>query len=555
MGMNWYGDPGYTAGYQGGWPDQGYGSGYGSSMTSEQQDLLQQMYDAGNGIKLKELEQQFQLGQDQINNSYKEALLRSGDTRAATEEAREYHRGQLAQMKDEMERIGIPDMLIRKYTAEKNYEIASGELGLKRDMFAQSVEQFAKQFGLNEAEVTGFYSGNPTLARQAQEAADARSAGQLTGYFGGAPTLARQQFEADAAERDRRFGLDVAKYGTDLASQPDTYFQARRFQANDLPRLLGQTPGDQAGVPEAPTSQVGQMGTLLSQGYPASTVPVPYQPIPGPVLDPSLGTAPGGAGPIEGPPGGTATPLDTNSAYYRQLQEGIASGQITQQQAAEYWAAATNPQGQAPPPGTAPYQPGGGAVEPGGGGYFTGTKPNLGGGETGTGALIGGTPDQQQYHISSGSSYGGPSVGYARPTANAGAAPYGGPSMSTRGTGYGYPRQGYPGSPGAPPGRTSWGPQQQAAPDPRIKQIAAIAKAVPPSPYDGLDEQDAASLRLMEQVYKRGGRNIQGGTLESMSKANTGFLGSAGRLLGYDPNDLTHEYQAYRPAQSSGLLG
>src|SRR5205085_9256996 len=90
--------------------------------------------------------------------------------------------------------------------------------------------------------------------------------------------------------------------------------------------------------------------------------------------------------------------------------------------------------------------------------------------------------------------------------------------------------------------------------DRRQKQIAAIAKASPPSVYDGLNESDAATLKLLESVYKRGGQGIAGGELERMGTAQRGFLASAGNLLGYDPADLERSYKGYRPAQDSGRL-
>jgi len=90
--------------------------------------------------------------------------------------------------------------------------------------------------------------------------------------------------------------------------------------------------------------------------------------------------------------------------------------------------------------------------------------------------------------------------------------------------------------------------------DPRQKQLAQIAKASPPSPFDGLNETDQATLKLIESVYKRGGQGIQGGELERMGKAQTGFMSSAGKLLGFDPEDLYQTYKAYRPAQASASL-
>jgi hypothetical protein len=97
-------------------------------------------------------------------------------------------------------------------------------------------------------------------------------------------------------------------------------------------------------------------------------------------------------------------------------------------------------------------------------------------------------------------------------------------------------------------------PSNYGAADPREKQISQIAKASPPSPYDGLNESDQATLRLMESIYKRGGQGVAGGELERMGTAQRGFMSSAGKLLGYDPEDFTRSYQQYRPAQASASL-
>jgi hypothetical protein len=90
--------------------------------------------------------------------------------------------------------------------------------------------------------------------------------------------------------------------------------------------------------------------------------------------------------------------------------------------------------------------------------------------------------------------------------------------------------------------------------DPRTKQVAQIAKASPPSVYDGLNEQDQNTLKLMESIYKRGGQGVAGGELERMGTAQKGFMSSAGRLLGYDPEDFQRQYQMYRPSQGSSAL-
>lgn len=344
------------------------------SISAAQMAALSGMYENAGALQLQEIEQRYKLGKAQIAGSYKIAQLESKDKRAGIEETREYHRGTLEQARQEMERIGIPEMEIKRFVADKNYEIAQGELAYKREALEEERRQYEKTYGLTEAGVTGMFGGQKTLEARMREAEEARLLGGLTGTYGGQDTLARQELLGTQAEQARRYGLDVAKYGSDLANQPDRYFQARRFRAMEAPRLLGQdTSGGQFGG--QPVPQMQTMGALLSGRDPAAA-------------------------------------------------------------------------------------------------------------------------------------YGGPS----------GAAP-----------------------PGAPQ-------------DERSKQIAQIAKASPPSPYDGLDDGDAATLRLMESVYKRGGQGIPGGELERMGTAQRGFLASAGSLLGFDPNDLEQQYKAYRPAQGAANL-
>lgn len=105
-------------------------------------------------------------------------------------------------------------------------------------------------------------------------------------------------------------------------------------------------------------------------------------------------------------------------------------------------------------------------------------------------------------------------------------------------------------------GQMDAGPDQvMGTADDRPKQIAQIAKASPPSPYDGMDEQDAATLRLIESVYKKGGRQAPRGSLERVVAAGReGVFKSGGTFLGYDPAEYAAEYNAYRPTQGQANL-
>jgi FtsZ-binding cell division protein ZapB len=329
-----------------------------------QMSALASMYENAGALQAQQIGNAYKLGNAQIKNAYKIAQMESKDRRFATEVTREWYRGQLEQARQEMERIGIPQMEINKFVAEKNYEIALNELQYKREALAQEGEQFGKQYQ-----------------------------------------------------------LDVAKYGSELASQPDRYFQARRFQALDAPRLLGQDTSAMLAPNGAPMPQIQTMGALMAG----------------------------------------QDPYAAQNRYA--LQEGQQAGQLPPGYATEQYEAGPYQAGQAaPPPGAAP----------------------------------------GQYSVS----------------------PYGG---------------------------TSGTPEQQQVDD-RQKQIAQIAKASPPSPYDGLNDQDAATLRLMEQVYKKGGRALPGGELERLGATGRGFLKSAGALLGHDYGDLEQEYLSYRPTQGASWM-
>lgn len=466
------------------------------SISAAQMAALTGMYENAGSLQKREIEQRYKLGKDQISNSYKIAQMESKDRRAGIEATREYQRGQLAQAIAEMERVDIPRMEIERYAAEKNYEIAQGELTYKREAlaedrrqyeqtFAEQARQFEKTYGLQEGALTGYLGGRPTLERQQFEEGIRQwekeyglQEGQLTGYLNGLPTLEREQwlaahglaeaahrlaeaevtgtyqgqdtlerqrFLGDEAERQRRYALDVAQYGTELASQPDRYFQARRFAALDAPRLLGQDTSGVAGPAGGPTPQLQTMGALLS--------------------------------------GGGDARLGPGSAY-------------------------------------------GG---PAGGSPMLGADPNLA-----PGSAYGVNPDAGRVYAGGASGFGeGGGGGGGGDAALAPGSAYGGPSAAGAGGG---------------------GMMYAGGADERYKQIAQIAKAAPPSPYDGLDEQDTAALKLMESVYKRGGQGIAGGELERMGTSGRAFLGSAGRLLGYDPEQLQHEYLSYRPTQGSSAL-
>lgn len=340
-------------------------------------------------IELERIRKEYKLGREDIENRFRIASMESGDRRARIEFEREAMREELALAREEMERIGIPTLELEREIAATNREIALGELAYKNATLEEEKRQFNEEMGFDRekfAEDTRRFGLEYALAEA-----------EASGYLNGAPTLERERFLGDQAERDRRFQFDVSQFGAQLSATPDTYWQAQRFQANDLPRLLGQ---QVASTPMygGPTPQISTLGARLGAAMPGATV------------------------------------------------------------GAQPWAATT-----------------------------TGSVPGV--------------------------AQGGP--------VNApGTDPTGG------------------GMPG---------------PDERAKQLAAIARAAPPSPYDGLSEQDAAALRLIETVYKKGGQGVNGADYERLrASGRLGYLQSAGKLLGYDPKEFEAQNLAYRAVQGSG---
>jgi hypothetical protein len=638
------------------------------------------MYESGTQARALEIKNQFKLGREQLANQYKIALLQSGDQRAQIEATREYQRGQLEHARQELERLNIPQMEINKFVAESNAEIAKGELSVKQMLaqgqlgdwlsqargreadaaYKQGVLQQQRdemlQMGIPKVMVdrfvaesqAAFQRGELGLRQEEMERigipkmlTDRYSAEAQAAYQQGQLGLTAQQQQQQAIEQQRRYALDVAKYGTELASTPDRYFQAQQFAAQ-APRLLGLQAG--AGPEGGPTPGINQMGSLLAQatqgiGNQATPYQMPSFPTMPGYTDPGRGQMPG----FPTMPGYTPPPLGALPAFPGQQPSAPGAGDPFAPPGApgpgndgqgpgtdygrgyvgnpvpggggfsEGGGGAGRPQNELydPTGGLARYAQAGGA---GGGaqttGYYDPTGQYGGGGG---GQMIGGG-DQADLARQSGMQYGGggqaaggfPNIdpvtggstlpggamtntggGGGRLRYPTGTGTYGGPSAGARPT--------YAGGAPAPnlsvldPGEQSRyrqivarraqlqaagepdvsaedqaelaryearmrAPSGYGAGDPREKQVAAIAKASPPSPYDGLNEQDQSTLKLLESVYKRGGQGIQGGEMERMGTAQRGFMASAGRLLGFDPDDLTRTYQQYRPAQGSSSL-
>lgn len=496
-------------------------------------DALARMYDSAGALQAKQIGNQYKLGKEEIKARLKIAAQSSKDTRYGIEMERDAARERVEQARAEMERIGIPQMEINRFVAESNAEIAKAELGLKREIFLEESglkrAQLAKdvremeEVGIPRVDIeryvaqsqaTGYVPqlgatrGQLTAQQEARlgqiQARDAqlKAAGQPgigaespaseqemyqlldmqsglaqnpeTGTGPGAPGGAGQQRTLEGQELDRRYGLDVAKFGAELASTPDTYFQARRFQGVDVPRLMGGAGAATSEPMGGPTPGVATMGAYLSGQDPYGQAGAGGGPYPS-YLDPRQRAQ------------FDAMPPDQRAQY---LAQGTDSGGENMRYAL----------------GT-PY--GGSKAAPTGGIYNPATDPTPGGGAWAQGGGAG---------MEAGPYQAGPAgVGVGQGNEN----------LGMPGTGY----------------------------DDRYKQVQQIAKTSPPSPYDGLNESDTATLRLMESIYKKGGQSVAGGEYERLgASGRLGYMKSAGRLLGYDPAEFEATYKAYRPAQGDARL-
>ncbi|HEX6786964.1 MAG TPA: hypothetical protein VF076_07185 [Acidimicrobiales bacterium] len=507
--------------------------------------------------------------------------------------------------------------------------VINGQPTLAYQQFQSQREELARRFGLSEQEFA-----QSTLEQDRRFGLDV---GQQTGYVNGAPTLAREQFGQTQLEQARRYGLDVAQFGAQLASTPDTYYQSQRFNAVDLPMLLGMAAGQ---MPEGgPTPGIATMGQYLGPGMPAAPGAPPQGPAAGSPLSPQeqsrldqivaqrqqlalagqgdVGpqdlaelqryqarggqptSVPGAPAPA---PGAAASPLSpqeqarAQAISDRRVQiQQTGAGDVSPDDAAELARYQARGWGSAPQTDDL-----GNPIQPRAGGdafwdQYTGPSPyggGFGGGgpfQGGGGAGAGGGPIDQYGNPIGGGRGGDQAVGIEPWQMGGGAAalkqrggswtlgPGGqwvpvdtsGPVTNAATTSSGPYPQSYGGS-SPQPYRTpayggSGGYTRQIVPqgggygapaqDPRTRQISQVAKAVPPSPYQGLSPTDASALHLMENIYRQGGQSLDPGAYSRLkAQGRTGFLSSAGKLLGYSPQDLDAQFQAYRPAQGSSAL-
>lgn len=470
-------------------------------MTSPSYDsgALAAMYDSAGALQLKEIEQRYKLGKSDIAARLKIASQQSKDTRYGIDAQRDTAREQIAQARAEMEQIGVPRMLIDKFVAEKNYEVAQAELTLKRDMFVEETAQAKaklqldreqmERVGIPQMEINKYVAEQNARIQQAQQ----------TGYFNGAATLDRQKFQSDADYQRAQLAQSAREFQTTASGymqQQGTLAQDQRLRyeqikmADQQGTASAEDRAELAGYEDILSGRAGGQGQRTLQG---EELDRQYQ------LD------------VQRFGADEAERLRAENERQRRyaldvskLGADLASTPDTYFQARRFQGvdvprllggagAATQDVQGGPTPGVATM-----------GAYLSGQDPYGGG---------------------AASVYGGPSVGASV-----------GPQ--------GYAQQPAPS-----------GPSPYPSDDPRQKQLAQIAKASPPSPYDGLNEQDASTLKLMESIYKKGGQGIAGGEYERLkASGRLGFLQSAGKMLGYSPSDLESQYQGYRPSQGSASL-
>lgn len=519
-------------------------------------ERLTGMYRDQGALQAQQIAQRYRLDKASLAQDMRIASLNSGDRRAAIEQAREDSRGRLEQARQEMLQMGIPRLQLDQFVAQGNQAIAEGELQVRQ--YAAQGDVAYKQGQLQQQRDEMLQMGIPRLQvdRFVAESNAAIAQGQLglsrdqmlqigipemltnrysaeaqAAYQQGQLGLQQQSQQQTGIEQQRRYALDVARYQQEQMSQPDRYFQAARFGSMVAPRLLGLqgTAGPQGG----PTPGVSQMGDLLGQALsgmgPQQAAPwqMPNFPTmpgynPGPLSQiPNMPTMPAYAPPPLGAmpnfPSGGFDPVNMPNAPWAYPTTPTGGMPALGQGTSQAMQAQGQGQGQGQPTADMMYAGGGGGYDEGGNTAYGGGGQPVATQDTPFGYPSGVGPS------GGGSTYGGPSAGSAP-----GYAPYGPAQMG---------------------GGSTYGTQ-----DPRVKQLGAVSRASPPSPYDGLNDQDQATLRLMESIYRQGGRAIAGGEMERLGGAEQGFMKSAGNLLAYDYNDLQHEYQAYRPAQGDARL-
>ena len=96
--------------------------------------------------------------------------------------------------------------------------------------YAQANDQFNKNYGLQQAGVTGTYNGQDTLAKTTTAQQLALQQAGVTGNYNGQATFAKQQADLAAVQFERQFGLSVGQAIGNYEGNPTLAAQAQRIQ-------------------------------------------------------------------------------------------------------------------------------------------------------------------------------------------------------------------------------------------------------------------------------------------------------------------------------------
>lgn len=390
-----------------------------------------------------------------------------------------------------------------------------------------------QQFGLQQGALTGMYQGAPTLANQQFQA-------NTTGYLNGAPTLAREQWEVgqtgylngSPTMQRQQLAANTALQGAQLGASlqgPENWAQyintANAIQGSPVSALLQTQPGGLGATNLAQTARpltlgsvLGQMG-ITPQGAPPPVAPgigAGQQVVPGTPAQFNEG------GPVAG----------GNQQMAAQLQAAIASGQMTQEQAAQAWQQYGAQTGQ--------YSGGQGMVRPGaapvGSPAYAQPTEGIEPWQRPTGPV---DPAALARARGDGINYAGGTPGWLRPgaaqqklgnaLANQGAAPASGRSNDA---GFAYPFT------GANTGMDPMGALAQVAQAPRASNAQL-----------GLNDGEADTLKGWLASPNQAPTNW----LESKSPTQRSYLRGLAQNWGFDPSDVESRYRSSRPRQASSM--
>jgi hypothetical protein len=160
------------------------------------------------------------------------------------------------------------------------------QIQIAQKQFDEGVRQFDKEYGLSEADTTGWFGGKETLEREElnrRYGLDERKfglderrfglderemerkyglvEGELLGSFNGRETLEAQELARRFGLDTSKFGLDVAKTAAEMRSRPDMLFQYGEF-ARNLPGLLSGQGGQRYGGAPAGQTIAGQLAEV-----------------------------------------------------------------------------------------------------------------------------------------------------------------------------------------------------------------------------------------------------------------------------------------------------